>query len=154
MPGVTALMADSCRKRKRGSAAASPASTELPLDVTPTAGKPIKESRKEDFAQRKAARAVTRERVVKCSLQKALKEKSLMPEIAKWVDTVSKITNKGSLVFGRNLVYCLKQKVPLPDLNNPTLYFQCFNVGYGEAKKRHTSRSLCVGKLFQEISSR
>ena len=58
-----------------------------------------------------------------------------MPESAKWVDTVSKITNKGSLVFGRILVYCLKHKVPLPDLNDLTLYFQCFNVGYGEATK-------------------
>ncbi len=53
-----------------------------------------------------------------------------MPEIAKWVDTVSKITNKGSLVFGRRLVSCLKHEVPLPDLNDPTFYHRCFNVGY------------------------
>ncbi len=101
MPEDTSVTTDSCTERKRGGAAASSASTQFPLDTTPAAGKPIKGSRKEAYAQRKAARAVTRERVVKCSLQKALKAKSLMPEIAKWVDTVSKITNKGSLVFGR-----------------------------------------------------
>lgn len=94
-----------------------------------------KERKRPDVVQLLKDRKGKQERVVKCSLQKALKDKQLMPEIQKWVRTVSKVTNKGSLVFNRLLIHCLQNNVPLPDLQDQTLYLQCFNIGIGQVRK-------------------
>lgn len=96
---------------------------------------PIKERKRPDVLQRLKDRKGKQERIVKCSLQGRLIEKKLMPEIQQWVSTVSKVTNKGSIVFNRLLLHCLNTKKPLPDLTNQTLYVQCFNIGVGRIVK-------------------
>lgn len=88
-----------------------------------------------DVVERLKARKGKEERVVKCALSKRLIEKSLIDEIQKWVHITSKVTNKGSLVFNRLLLHCLNNNIDLPDLSNKTLYYQCFNVGIGKARK-------------------
>lgn len=98
-------------------------------------GPPTKERKRPDVVQRIKDRKGKQERVVKCSLQGRLIEKKLMPEIQQWVSTVSKITNKGSIVFNRLLLHCLNAKKPLPDLTDQTLYLQCFNIGVGRIVK-------------------
>lgn len=94
-----------------------------------------KERKRPDVVQRIRDRKGKQERVVKCSLQKHLVEKSLMSEIQKWVYTTSRITNKGALVFNRLLLYCLQRGLSLPDLTDQTLYVQCFNIGTGRLNK-------------------
>lgn len=96
---------------------------------------PPKERKRPDVLQRLKDRKGKQERVVKCSLSGRLLEKQLLPEIEKWVTTVSKVTNKGSIVFNRLLLHCLKSKKPLPDLTDQTLYVQCFNIGVGRLNK-------------------
>jgi hypothetical protein len=64
-----------------------------------------------------------------------LKDRKGMPELQKWVYTISKVTNKGSLVFNRLLLHCLNNNIPLPDLTDQTLYLQCFNIGVGKLYK-------------------
>ena len=98
-------------------------------------GPPTKERKRPDVVQRLKDRKGKQERIVKCSLQGRLTEKRLMPEIQQWVSTVSKITNKGSIVFNRLLLHCLNAKKPLPDLTDQTLYLQCFNIGVGRIIK-------------------
>jgi len=98
-------------------------------------GPPTKEVKRPDVVKRLKDRKGKQERVVKCSLQGHLTEKKLMPEIQQWVSTVSRITNKGSIVFNRLLLYCLNAKKPLPDLTDQTLYLQCFNIGVGRVNK-------------------
>lgn len=88
-----------------------------------------------DVVQRIKDRKGKEERVVKCSLLKRLIEKSLMEEIERWVSITSKVTNKGSLVFNRLLLYCLNNGIELPDLTDQTLYVQCFNIGVGRTIK-------------------
>jgi len=92
-------------------------------------------SKRPDVVQRLKDRKGKRELVVKCSLPGRLIEKQLMPELQKWVSTVSKVTNKGSLVFNRLLLHCLNNNIPLPDLSDQTLYLQCFNIGVGKLYK-------------------
>lgn len=94
-----------------------------------------KERKRPDVVQRLKDRKGKQERVVKCSLQGRLLEKSLMPEIQRWVLTTSKITHKGALVFNRLLLHCLNRDLPLPDLADQTLYLQCFNIGVGKLYK-------------------
>jgi hypothetical protein len=96
---------------------------------------PKKERKRPDVLQRLKDRKGKQERVVKCSLQGRLTEKKLMPEIQQWVSTISKITNKGSIVFNRLLLHCLNAKKQLPDLTDQTLYLQCFNIGVGRVVK-------------------
>ena len=98
-------------------------------------GPPTKERKRPDVVQRIKDRKGKQERVVKCSLQGRLTEKKLMPEIQQWVSTVSKVTNKGSIVFNRLLLHCLNAKKPVPDLTDQTLYLQCFNIGVGRVVK-------------------
>lgn len=98
-------------------------------------GPPTKERKRPDVVQRLKDRKGKQERVVKCSLQGRLTEKKLIPEIQQWVSTVSKVTNKGSIVFNRLLLHCLNAKKPLPDLTDQTLYLQCFNIGVGRIIK-------------------
>lgn len=98
-------------------------------------GPTTKEVKRPDVVKRLKDRKGKQERVVKCSLQGHLTEKKLMPEIQQWVSTVSRITNKGSIVFNRLLLYCLNAKKPLPDLTDQTLYLQCFNIGVGRVNK-------------------
>lgn len=88
-----------------------------------------------DVVERLKARKGLRELVVKTSLSGKLNEKALLPEIEKWVDTVSKATNKGSLVFNRLLIHCLEGGHELPDLTDQTLYLQCLNIGLGRLNK-------------------
>lgn len=96
---------------------------------------PPKQRKRPDVLQRLKDRKGTHERVVKCSLSGRLTEKKLLPEIEKWVSTVSKVSNKGSIVFNRLLLHCLNRKKPLPDLTDQTLYVQCFNIGVGRVYK-------------------
>lgn len=60
---------------------------------------PPKERKRSDVLQRLKDRKGKQEQVVKCSLSGRLLEKQLLPEIENWVTTVSKVTNKGSIVF-------------------------------------------------------
>jgi len=98
-------------------------------------GPPTKERKRPDVVQRLKDRKGKQERVIKGSLSGRLLEKRLMPEIQQWVSTISKITNKGSIVFNRLLLECLNTKQPLPDLTDQTLYLQCFNIGVGRLNK-------------------
>jgi hypothetical protein len=98
-------------------------------------GPPTKERKRHDVVQRLKDRKGKQERVVKCSLQGRLTEKKLMPEIQQWVSTISRVTNKGSIVFNRLLLHCLNAKKPLPNLTDQTLYLQCFNIGVGRINK-------------------
>ena len=65
---------------------------------------PDPQSRKRlDVKERLLSRKSNRELVVKASLSGKLIEKRLLPEIDKWVSTVSKAINKASLLFNRTL---------------------------------------------------
>ena len=75
------------------------------------------------------------ETVIKCSLSGVLIEKNLSSEIDKWVINCSKVINRGSLVFNWLLLYCLNNNIELPDLNDQTLYNQCYNIGIGKPQK-------------------
>ena len=98
----------------------------MEIDVNPT---PFR--KRPDVIQRLKDRKGKQERVIKCSLVGRLTEKRLLSPILSWVHTVSRISNKGSLVFNRLLLHCLSHRIHLPDLSNQTLYLQCFNVGSG-----------------------
>ena len=110
-----------------------------------------KERKRTVVAQRLKKREVILERVVKCSLQGRLLEKSLMPEIQRWVLTNSKITNKGALVFNRLLLHCLNRGLPLPDLTDQTLYLQCFNIGDGKLNKANDVLKEVWDRCFQRF---
>ena len=96
---------------------------------------PPRIAKRPDRAQRRKKAKHFDERVVKCSLPGALLEKTLQPEIEKWVLTVSKITNRGSLIFNHLLLHCLTTNTALPDLTNLTLFVQIFNIGIGKLLK-------------------
>jgi len=104
-----------------------------------------------DVVERLKARKGKEERVVKCALSKRLVEKSLIKEIQRWVYTTSRVTNKGSLVFNRLLLYCLNNNIKLPDLSNQTLYYQCFNVGIGKARKEIKPVNKVWKKYFSDF---
>ena len=110
-----------------------------------------KPRKRPDVVQRLKDRKGKQERVVKCSLQKVLTEKHLMPEIQKWVVTTSKITQKGSLVFNKLLLHCLNRDLNLPDLTDQTLYLQCFNVGSGRLNKSIPSVKDVWGSYFKDF---
>ena len=88
-----------------------------------------------DVTERRFSRKSNRELVVKASLSGKLIEKRLLPEIDKWVSTVSKAINKASLLFNRTLMHCLENNIDLPDLSDQTLYLQCVNIGLGRLNK-------------------
>ena len=95
-----------------------------------------KSSRKRlDVTERYLSRKSNRELVVKASLSGKLVEKRLLPEIDKWVSTVSKAINKASLLFNRMLLHCLENNIDLPNLSDQTLYVQCVNIGLGKLVK-------------------
>jgi hypothetical protein len=96
---------------------------------------PQKGRKRPDVLQRLKNRKGTQERVVKCGLNKHLINKKLIPEIEDWIITVSKVTNRGSLIFNRMLLHCLNEQKPLPDLTDQTLYVQCLNIGVGNIRK-------------------
>jgi hypothetical protein len=82
------------------------------------------------------ADANTQERIVKCTLASCLQSADvLMPQIQQHVTNMSKMINKGSLVFARLLLHCVDKRLEMPDLKCDTLYFQCFNVGIGTLLK-------------------
>lgn len=110
-------------------------------------------SKRQDVADRFKNKKGKREKVVKCSLQNRLIEKSLLPEIEKWVLTVSKITNKGSLVFNRLLLHCLNNGIELPNLSDLTLYLQCLNIGSGVILKRNPPLEEVWNNYFTEYPS-
>ena len=112
-----------------------------------------KERKRPDVVQRLKDRKGKQERVVKCSLQGRLLEKSLLPEIQRWVLTTSKITHKGALVFNRLLLHCLNRGLPLPDLTDQTLYLQCFNIGVGKLYKANDVLKEVWDTSFQSFPS-
>ena len=73
--------------------------------------------------------------VIKCCLNKVLKKKELLGDICDRVLEVSKATNRGSLVFNRLILHCLKNDIHLPNLEDQTLFVQCFNIGLGRLNK-------------------
>ena len=93
-----------------------------------------KKAQKTRFIERKLANAGKREYVVKASLAGKIKEPVLRDEIDKWILTISKITNKGSLVFNRTLIHCLSKGIELPDLTSQTFYTQCMTIGINKQK--------------------
>lgn len=80
-------------------------------------------------------RKLLQETVVKVSLPGHLKEPCLYPVLQKWVSIASQTMNRGSLVFNRLLLYCLENKLPVPDLNDQVVYNQCFKVGIRTLEK-------------------
>ena len=56
--------------------------------------------------------------------------------IKRWVDHVSKISHRGSLLFNHYLVWCMENNLPLPDLEDQTLYQQCFTMGMCTTRKK------------------
>ena len=88
-----------------------------------------------DVKERLQKRKTQKETVIKCSLNKILKKRELLGEIHERILEVSKATNRGSLVFNRLILHCLKNNIPLPDIEDQTLYFQCFNIGLGRLNK-------------------
>jgi hypothetical protein len=70
-----------------------------------------------------------KEYVVKASLIGHLRTPEIYPILQNWISVASKTMHRGSLVFNRLLLYCLEQQLELPDLNDQSLYIQCFKVG-------------------------
>lgn len=101
-----------------------------------------KKVQKNRFIERKQANAGKREYVVKTSLAGKIKEPFLRGEIDKWVLTVSKITNKGSLVLNRTLIHCLSKGIELPDLTNQTFYYNCMTIGINKRKFKDVNKAL------------
>ena len=101
-----------------------------------------KKAQKERFIARKQANAGKREYVVKTSLAGKIKEPVLREEIDKWVLSISKITNKGSLVLNRTLIHCLSKGIELPDLTSQTFYTQCMTIGINKRKFKDANKSL------------
>jgi hypothetical protein len=75
------------------------------------------------------------ESVVKCCLKKYLLQPELLPIIQRWVEHVSKISHRGSLLLNHYLLWCMEQNHPLPDLEDQTLYQQCFTMGACTTRK-------------------
>lgn len=101
-----------------------------------------KKAQKNRFIERKQANAGKREYVVKTSLAGKIKEPFLRGEIDKWVLTVSKITNKGSLVLNRTLIHCLSKGIELPDLTSQTFYYNCMTIGINKRKFKDVNKAL------------
>jgi hypothetical protein len=70
-----------------------------------------------------------KEFVVKKSFHGSIREKRIIPELEKWVTTVSKAVNSGSLIFNRYLLHCLNNDLPLSNLKCDTIYNRCINSG-------------------------
>jgi len=113
----------------------------MEIDVNPIRKRP-------DVIQRLKDRKGKQERVIKCSLVGRLTEKRLLSPILSWVHTISRISNKGSLVFNRLLLHCLFHLIPLPDLSNQTLYLQCFNGFYKYSRRRCYNPNFTIFSLF------
>lgn len=75
------------------------------------------------------------ESVVKCCLKKYLLQPELLPIIQRWVAHVSKISHRGSLLLNHYLLWCMEHNHPLPDLEDQTLYQQCFTMGACTTRK-------------------
>jgi hypothetical protein len=88
-----------------------------------------------DRSEALKSRKSLQETVIKVALSGHLKDIRLYPTIQKWVSIASQTMNRGSLVFNRLLLYCLENQIQLPDLNDQTLYNQCFKVGVRTLKK-------------------
>ena len=101
-----------------------------------------KKTQKTRFIERKQANAGKREYVVKTSLAGKIKEPLLREEIDKWVLSISKITNKGSLVLNRTLIHCLSKGIELPDLTSQTFYTQCMTIGINKRKFKDVNKDL------------
>jgi hypothetical protein len=52
-----------------------------------------------------------KEFVVKKSFHGSIREKRIIPELEKWVTTVSKAVNSGSLIFNRYLLHCTVRRM-------------------------------------------
>ena len=71
------------------------------------------------------------ESIVKCCLQKYIKNKQLLPVIDKWVINLSKIVHRGSLIINHFLLYHLENNLDslIPNLNNQNFFYQAFTIG-------------------------
>jgi len=102
-----------------------------------------------DVKERLQNRKTQKETVIKCSLNKVLKKKELLGEIHERVLEVSKATNRGSLVFNRLLLHCLKNDIQLPDLEDQTFFVQCLNIGLGRLNKPNPLLKEIWSKYFE-----
>ena len=96
--------------------------------------------KREDVSAKLQARKHTRERVVKCGLASRLRCSALRPLIDSLVESVSRATHKGSLVFNRTLLDCLERGADLPPLQGQkaqNTYIHCF-VASSEARAELT----------------
>lgn len=93
------------------------------------------DTKRPDVADRLRSRHSQDNVVVKCSIAGKLLNSRLRNEIENWVQTTSMATHKASILFNHLLLHCLSSKIPLPDLNNQTLYLQCMNIGIGRVNK-------------------
>ena len=66
---------------------------------------------------------------IKCCLMGKLIRKDLREPIEEMVLGTSILAYKASMVFNRMLIHLLKNGMDLPDLNNQTLFRQCFCIG-------------------------
>lgn len=102
-----------------------------------------------DTAKRKKERSKQDEYVIKTGLFNHLKKKELLESIDSRVINISKISNRGSLIFNRLLLYCIENNIKLPNLNDRTFFNHCFGVGF----KRFNKEDELVKKVFNQYFS-
>ena len=93
-----------------------------------------------DRVQARKIRKTLDETVVKVSLPGLLVAQdattaALRAELETLVETISKSTNKASLVLNRFLIHRLSKGENLPDLTKQTFYSHCLNIGSGRCAK-------------------
>lgn len=76
-----------------------------------------------------------REMVVKCTLKKYVITSTILPVIDQWVQHVSYLSYRGSLILNHFLIYCLEHNLPIPDVHDQNLYYHCFVIGNAQLKK-------------------
>ena len=91
-------------------------------------------AKREDVRKRLLERRDKDEVVVKCCLSSRLKESQIKQELQNRILNTAKIVHRGSLIFNRLLLHCFTTNITLPDLNDLTLYRQCFVSGIEQNK--------------------
>src|SRR6516165_12122692 len=89
--------------------------------------------------------------VIKCGLVKHLKHDQLLDEIDTLCVNISKISNRGSLIFEKLLHYCIENNKSLPDFKKDSTFVHCFTVGIKRFGLEDKLTELVYQKYFSKF---
>ena len=92
-----------------------------------------------------------KEFVVKTSFGSILREPKLAEPVRILADTVSRISNRGAIIFNVYLIHCIENDIPLLDLKMDSTYYRAFNAGIEKRIETNEIFASVIKKYFSNF---